>query len=287
MARRRAATPLAVGLTATLDAPRAAVKLDLTGIPVGAASVTITRTSPSGNIAGVRGAVGAAVSGTTYTARDFEIPLGLSVTYNATVYDAGGAVVGSASVAFLVPYADCQAWLVDLARPTNSLQVVIESLAALDYPVPSGIYRVLDRRAPVVVALPAQTPAAELVVLTDSLDERDQCRYLFGSGYPFLVRTTQELGIGNAYFGLSEFVEERLLTLGTKPQRRFRVTVVQVERPDPAIYVPLAPNIYSNVKATYASYAALKAGVASYDALAYTYPVGVVNPLPPWPPDDV
>jgi hypothetical protein len=176
---------------------------------------------------------------------------------------------------------------VDLARPTNSLQVVIESLAELAYSVPSGIFRVLDRRTPVVVALPAWTPGTELVVLTDTELDRDKCRYLFGSGYPFEVRTDPAQGIGNLYLAASEYVEERFLSLGTATERRFRISCVQVDRPDPSIYVPLAPNYYANVKATYADYAALLAAVPSYSALAYQYPSGVTNPLPPFPPDDV
>jgi hypothetical protein len=204
-----------------------------------------------------------------------------------TAYDAGGASLGSASAIFRIPYSSCEAWLTDLARPTNSLQLEVESLHELAYPVPSGIYRVLNRRDPVVVALPAQTPSSELIVLTETLDERDRVRNLLGSGYPFLLRTTQAQGIGNAYFALSQFVEERFLTLGTAPQRRFRIECVQVERPDPSLFVPVVPNTYANVTASFASYAALKAGVASYDALAYTYPSGVSDPILPWPPDDV
>lgn len=277
---------MAVALTATAEPERDAVKLDVSGIPAGADTLTIERHSPSGNAAGVRGAVDRAVSGTTFSIRDYELPLGLSVHYVVTVYD-GATVVGTASADFLIPYSECDAWLVDLARPTNSLQVTIESLTELAYSVPSGIHRVLDRRAPVVTALAGWTPSAELIVLTDDLEQRDKARYLFGSGYPFLLRTSPEQGVGNIYFALSEFVEERFLTLGTAAERRFRVACVQVERPDPGIYVPLAPNIYSNVKTTYASYTALKAGVASYDALAYSYPAGVTNPLPPWPPDDI
>lgn len=277
---------MAVALAATLEAERDAVKLDVSGIPAGATTLTIQRTSPSGSVAGVRGAVNRAITPTTFTVRDYELPLGLSVHYVVTVYQ-GSTVVGTASADFLIPYAECDAWLVDIARPTNSLQVTIESLTELAYTVPSGIHRVLDRRAPVVVALPGWTPETELVVLTDDLEQRDRARYLFGSGYPFLLRTPSEQGVGNIYFALSQFVEERFLTLGTAAERRFRVACVQVERPDPEIYVPLAPNTYANVKATYASYAALKAAVATYDALAYTYPAGVTNPLPPWPPDDV
>lgn len=281
------ARPRSVGLTASLDAERDGVLLSVSGLPGTGRTLTITRTSPSGNVAGVRGAVAVAFSGTSFLARDFEAPLDTDLVYAVTVYDAGGAQVGTASTAFRIPYSDCAAWLVDLARPTNSLQVVVESLTELDYSVPSGIFRVLDRRAPVVVALPAYTPGTELVVLTTTELDRDKCRYLFGSGYPFELRTDPTQGVGNMYLAGSEYVEERFLSLGSAPERRFRVTAVQVDRPDPAVYVPLAPNNYANVKATYATYAALKAAVATYDALAYAYPSGVANPLPPFPPDDV
>lgn len=278
---------MAVALTATLDAARYAARLDVTGIPYPPAdTLTIERTSPSGNAAGVRGAVDATVTAITFTRRDYELPFDLPVTYQVTVYD-GATVVGTASTTFEVVYGQCDAWLVDIARPTNSIPVLVESLTQLAFPIPSGVHRVLDRRAPVVVALPAQTPETELVVLTDNDEQRERARYLLGSGYPFLLRTIPEQNIGNLYLAASGFTEERFLTAGTAPERRYTIGCVQVERPDPGIYVPLAPNDYANAKATYASYAALKAGVANYDELAYTYPAGTVNPLPPWPPDDI
>jgi hypothetical protein len=277
---------VAVALQATLESEKLAARLEVTGIPAGADTLTIERTSPSGSVAGVRGGVDAAVTGTSFLIRDYELPLDTTVTYTVTCYD-GTTNVGSASAIFAIVYGECDAWLTDLARPTNSLQVRLESLAALAHTVPSGIHRVLDRRAPVVTALVAWTPSTELILLTETLDERDAVRALFGSGYPVLVRTTPEQGIGNLYLALSEFVEERFLTEGDAPERRFRCTCVQVERPDPAIYVPLAPNTYANAKATYATYADLKAALASYDELAYTYPTGVTSPITPWLPDDV
>ena len=96
-------------------------------------------------------------------------------------------------------------------------------------------------------------------MLTTTLAERDRVRLLLGSGYPFLLRAGDELGIGNMYLGVTEFVEERILTLGSAPYRRFRIATIEVEQPDPEIYVPLAPNTYAIVKATYATYALLKA----------------------------
>lgn len=285
MARRRAA-PRAVGLTVTLEPVRLNARLNISGLPAGTDTYSITRTGPSGVAAGVRGATDATASGTTAIERDYEVPLGVPVVYTVTAYD-GSTAVGSASANFEVVYSDCEAWITDLARPLNSLPLTIESLAELAFESAAGVHRVLNRRAPVMTNLPAWTPAAELIVLTDDLEERDRVRSIFGSGYPVLVRTAPEMGIGNIYFGLTDFSEERILTPGVAAQRRFRASCIQVERPDPGIFVPVAPNDYANVKATYADYAALKAGVPDYDGLAYSYPSGSVGPIIPWLPDDV
>lgn len=279
---------MAVTLAASLDPERLAVRLQVDGVPAGADTYTISRRSPSGNSADVRGASGAPVAIPTQIARDYEAPFELDLVYTVTVYD-GSSSVGTASVTFRLEWDDCDAWLVDLARPLNSLPTTIESLRQLQFEMPAGIHRILNRRAPVLTTLPAYTPAAELVVLTDTLDERDRVRNLLGSGYPFLLRTVPEQGIGNLYLGLTSFSEERILSDGYRPQRRFSVQCVQVERPDPAVYVPVAPNTYANVRADYATYAALKTAVGTYDQLAFTFPSDPdwEAAFPPWPPDDI
>jgi len=274
-------------IAATLDPVKLAAVLDVTAIPAGSTTITVSRKGPSGIAANVRGATKASVSGTTFNVHDYEIPLGVTVTYTAEAFNASGTSLGTATVLFTIAYTDCEAWLVDIARPTNSLQIMVESMSELAFPVPAGVHRVLDRRAPVVTALPAWTPTSDLHLLVGSLDERDNVRAVLGTGYPILLRTSPELGVGNMYLAVTGFTEERLVTLGAAPERRFRVDVVQVDRPDPSVYVPTAPNTYANVRNTYSSYSALKAAVASYQALAYLYPPGVLDPVTPWPPDDV
>ena len=273
-------------LTATLEPERMAVKLTFAGLPAAADTFTIERVSPSGTVAGVRGAVDAPAA-TNVVVRDYEIPFDVTVTYSAVAYD-GSTAIASASASFRVEYDDCEAWLVDLARPTNSLPVVIESLVELAFESPTGVHHVLGRRAPVLTTLPAWTPAMELVLLTETELERDAVRVVFGSGYPFLLRTAPEQGIGNLYLGLTSFVEERPHTRGDDWLRRFRASCLQVERPDPAFYVPTPPNTYANVFHAFPTYAALKAGVATYDELGYLWPPGSgLAPVIPWLPDDV
>jgi len=281
---------MALGITVTLEPVKADALIDVTGIPAAAATYTIQRSSPSGNTAGVRGHTNATVGGVTeIIARDYEIPLNVPVVYTATVYDSTGAVLDTGTAAaFTVTWTQCDSWLVDLARPTNSITVTIESFTDLTFDLASGVHRILNRRDPVLTTLPAWTPSGELVVLSDTLDERDQVRALLGNGYPVLLRTSPDLGIGNMYLGVTAFIEERFLQLGAQPERRFRNQVVQVVRPDPTLFAPLAPNTYANVKATYATYGDLKAGVGTYDQLAYTYPADVqASPIAPWPPDDI
>jgi hypothetical protein len=277
---------VALTLTVALEPERLNTRLTLAGIPAGSDTFTIERTSPSGHTAGVRGAVDAPVTGTSEIVRDYEAPFDIALTYKATVYD-GATVVGTVSATFTVTFDECEAWFVDLARPTNSLELVVENLNELDFASAVGVHRILNRRAPVLTTLPAWTPSGELNAITETLEQRDAMRALLGSGYPFLLRTSPDMGIGNIYFGVTDFVEERFLALGWEAQRRFRVACVQVERPNPAVFVPQAPNTYANVKTSFATYAALKAAVGTYDELAYTYPGGEASPIIPWLPDDV
>lgn len=276
-------------LTVTAEPQRANVRIDIHGAPGTAVTYTLVRKSPSGNTVAVRGAVGAQLAGDPTTVRDWEVPFNVALVYTVTFYNANGTTVGvGASAAFTMPYDDCRAWLVDLAAPTNSLQAVVASFTPLDFEVPAGVHRVLDRRAPVMVTLPAWTPDAELVLLTDTLAERDAVRNLLGSGYAFLLRTDPAQGIGNMYLGVLDFKEGRISTLGEPPYRQFTVDVVQVSRPDPAVFTPRPPMTYNEVLETWHTYAELLASVATYDALAYTFPEGAApSGLVPWLPSDV
>jgi hypothetical protein len=275
-------------LTITPEAQRENARIDIHAAPGTAVTFTLTRSGPSGVEAAVRGAVGAPLEGDPTTVRDWEVPFNVPLTYTVTFYNAGGNVVGvGASANYTHTYTGCPAWIVDLARPLNTLPLTIESFSPLDFEVPAGVVRVLDRRAPVVITLPAWTPDAELVLLTNTLAERDALRALLGSGYPFLVRTVPEQGIGNIYLGVTDFKEERLATLGTAPWRRFTIAVVQVERPDPAVFTPIPPTTYATVAEMFTDYAELLATVGTYDALAYWTFTGAPTATRPWLPVDV
>jgi hypothetical protein len=276
-----------MALVATIEPEVDNVRLDYT-VPAGGTTVTFTRVGPSGISAGVRGWVGAAASPGAVIARDFEVPIGVLVTYTAQTFNSSGGVVDTQTVQVTIPSTGCTGtWLNDLARVTNTLQVEIESLPELDYQMVTSTHEVIDRRDPIVTSDVAHTPEFELSFLTDTLDQRDQARDALGNGVPVLLRTPPDLGIGNLYFAVTDYKEQRIVTSGTMPARVHVVTGRQVQRPDPTLYVPLGVATYAHVKATFATYAALKAGRVNYDAVLYDWAGSEPSDIVPWPPTDV
>ena len=276
-----------MALTATPEPDVRDIRLQYT-VPAGGTSVAFSRTGPSGTPAAVRGYTSVPAAPGLLIARDFEAPIGVPLVYTATTRNSSGTVIDTATATVTMTSAGCDdMWLTDLARPGNTLQVLIEQLPELEYATPATVHDIIGRRTPVVTSDVARTPAFELSVLTETLDDRDSARALLGNGVTVLLRTPPEDGIGNLYLAVLGFTEQRVVTDGTVPDRRFVITARQVDRPDPALYTPSPPSTYATVKAHYATYAALKAARSSYDAVLYDYS-GVTAPdVVPWPPVDV
>jgi len=276
-----------MAFTATVEPEVKSVRLDYTA-PALTVSVTITRTGPSGVPATVRNWQAEPAVPGPIIARDFEAPIGVPLTYTAQSFNVAGAVIDTATATITVPSAGCSdTWLNDLARVNNSMLVTIESLPDLDFPVPNSVHEIITRRAPIVASDIGHTPAFELSVLTQSLDDRDQARAILANGVPVLLRTPPEDGIGNLYFSVLGVHEQRIVTNGTVPDRRFVISGRQVQRPDPGLYAPIGIATYNHVKATFATYAALKAGRASYDAVLYDWAGSAPSDIVPGLPDDV
>jgi hypothetical protein len=276
-----------VALTATVEPDARNVRLDYT-VPATGATTTFSRTGPSGVAAVVRGWDAAAVVPGALVARDFEVPIGVPLTYTAETRNAAGSVVSTTTTTITITSAGCSdTWLNDLARVGNTLQIVIESLPALEYPVPATAHDVITRRDPIISSDIAHTPSFELSLLTATDGEREQARAILGNGVPVLLRTPPEDGIGNLYFGVLGYSEQRIVPAGTVTDRRFVVSGRQIARPDPALYQPLGVATYQHVKSTFATYTALRDGRASYDAVLYDWSGSQPSDVVPWPPDDV
>ena len=180
-------------------------------------------------------------------------------------------------------------WLTDLVRAGNTQQVLIEALPELALHRPRDRSRRSRRRTPIVTADIAHTPAFELSFLTETDTEREQARFTLGNGVPVLLRTPPEDGIGNLYFAVLEFARA-----ADRHQRRSFPTAGSWSRPAGRAARPRPLRSHwrrsstAYVKATFATYAILKAQRVSYDAVAYDWAGAAPRRTSfPWPPDDV
>lgn len=264
-----------------------AVRVEYT-VPAGGVRVTFTRRGPSGTPATVRGYDGTPANPGLLNARDYEAPIGVPLRYTATTENASGSVIDTSTATITLDSHGCaDTWLTDLARPINTQHTIIEALPELAHDTPTTVHDIIGRRTPVVTSDIARTPAFELSLLTETLEDRDSTRAVLGNGVTVLLRTPPEDGVGNLYFAVLGFSEQRIVANGTVADRRFVISGRQVDRPDPGLYVPSAPATYASVKAAYATYAALLAARATYDAVLYDWSGATPPDVVPWPPVDV
>lgn len=267
------------------DDARMAVKLTV-GFPAGVTSASVWRVSTAtGNRAYVRGWQDRPTSATTALVYDYEVPLGVEVTYYAQAHvGATASPVGEAAPLVLD---DDRDWLIDLARPTNSFPVDVESFPELQYVGPFAVHRVLDRRDPILTTAAVWTPSGTLTFTTTTDDEAERARTILGGGSAVLLRTPPGEGVGNMYLGVSEMREQRISRIAFAADRRFTLEVVQVARPDPALYVPEPPLSYAGRLAEWPTYADVTDTGLSYQEVAYLLPPDRIDPNPPFLPDDV
>jgi hypothetical protein len=276
---------MAVTLAAQISTPLAAVKLTV-GIPAGTTTLDLKRTATAtGHEAYVRGVQGRDVTGLDeLVVYDYEVPLGVALVYVATAYpsyewtQAGPITVN-----------DSRDWLVDLARPTNTFPVAVEALPELRYDGPVGVHRVLERRDPVLTTSTLWTPNAQLSFTTANKSDRDRARAILGAGVTVLLRTPPSEGVGNLYLGVQGMSEQRPSRIAGHWYRRFAVDVVQVARPDPALFVPSPPLTYRRLLELWATYRDVLNTGLSYQELAYYEAAGGAAAPGglPWLPDDV
>lgn len=222
---------MAVTVTPTPDPDYGRMLIDITFTNTAVTAVKVERRDPAMPWTAIRGGSAmAAVAGKIVAAQDSEAPLDTAVTYRATQVTPAGAETAE-SVSVTLP-SNGVTWLRDPAFPSRSRPLFeVTDLPELTFATRAGVFNIIDRARPVVVAAKRQSWAGTLAFTTTTHAERDGIRDLLSRGQVLLLSVPSGYGVGNQYVHVGDAVETRV-GLVTEQTRRWSLPVTNVDRPD-------------------------------------------------------
>jgi len=166
---------------------------------------------------------------------DYEVPLGVPVTYLVTLDETGD----TAQTAPLVVSGNGQDFMVSLSDPSRSVAVTVVEMPDTSYQTRVTLLPIIGRNTPVAQTDFPQAATGTLTILTQSPGERDALTALIRDGWPVLFKSQPERGVGNRYMALTGITTYRVSPLAKEPMRR---TVIEYATVDAtaSIYTPQA-----------------------------------------------
>lgn len=160
---------------------------------------------------------------------DHEIPLDAWVYYRVTQLTPTGSETGTS--AWVAVASGGASWLKDPAFPSRSLRLdEVSSITELTRTARSGVFNILDRVEPVVIAARRSAPTGELVCFTATDDQRRSMLDLLSRGQILLLSTPHDYGLGNVYVHVGDVVETRV-GLAMNATRQWTLPLTFVQRP--------------------------------------------------------
>lgn len=254
-------TPNTVALVASIEPSQARARLVFTTNDTGADYVTITRHHPSGRTATVRGANRAALSGGQLIVWDYELPIGLAVYYTANTYRGTITAARNTAIGNEVTWQSASDYLKDPLEPIRNITATVQDMDEYDYPTRTGVHDVLGRPTPLTVGEIRQSARGDLVLTTETMDERDRLHFLTSSGHALLLQSSQRSGVGNMYIALLDVKEQRL---GKRDQADRRWILSYLEVDAPAGDSPSTTVTYADILQTYSNFTEILAANNSY-----------------------
>ncbi|MEU8525248.1 hypothetical protein AB0C77_06545 [Streptomyces sp. NPDC048629] len=217
------------------DQAAAFITLTLRELPVGDYYLTVWRRTADGARTLVRGTDGLVnrqiISSDVVVIEDHEAPLGVAVDYYAEIHDATNAVVALRdSDAVTLEVADPQyGWLKDPGNPQRNMLVLIGRAPDWQRPIQQAEHRVRGRRNAVILSDVRSGLEGDLVVHTQTDDERKRLHWLLDSGSTLLWQVAPGYGVDDMYVAVGQAAEPRVGV--ADPWRTWTLPLKQVDMP--------------------------------------------------------
>lgn len=264
---------LAITGIPTPDSTPPSVVVTATGIPAGAASLTVTRLV-EGQVGTVRGADKMAVLGATGGLTDWEAPFGTPVIYRALAYSAAGAVLEQTQTPELTLDVDVM-WISDplapgISTPCRGVKSP-ESFATMNYEVQSALSPIEGAELPILMTgLRRAASSVPLIIIAKDAAEAAPIRQVLRYAQPFQLRLPDrwQVPLPKMSYAFAESVSDNLFGGGTPGRSHITLTFSLVAPPAASVIIPSrsyatllteAPT-YGDLPGLYASYLAMVRG---------------------------
>ncbi|WP_256788783.1 hypothetical protein [Frankia sp. AvcI1] len=173
------------------------------------ATVTVTRSDPTGTVIPVRSAAPATLTSGQWVGADVEAPADRPVWYTATE-PAGSAVI---SQPVTLP-GSTGYWLISPGRPSLSMRITPaeDHATTKNRTLPQGVFQVLGREDPIVVSGRRWAPTTTLKILTFTDEERRALEALLDDGQTLYYRApaADAAGDDSGYIAVGAYDSSRI-----------------------------------------------------------------------------
>lgn len=199
--------------------------------------ITIYRVQQDGTRTLVRGSSGLidqdVITSDILILEDHEAPLAVPVYYYVEVHTAAGVLAYTRSSATVTLDHDDPnyAWLKDPGNPQRNLKVMVKQAPNWSDPIEQAAHKVRGRQNKVILSDSRGGQEGDLVLFTQSDEERKALRWLLSSGNVLLWQVTPGMGEDDVYVNVGPVARPRVSPLATEEWREVTLPLVEADMP--------------------------------------------------------
>jgi hypothetical protein len=199
--------------------------------------ITIYRVTPDGTRTLIRGGSGLidrdVITSDLLIVEDHEAPLAVPVYYHVEVYTAAGVLSYTrSSTPVTLDHADPNyAWLKDPGNPQRNMQLMVERPPDWSDPIEQAVHKIRGRQNTVVLSDSRGGQQGDLVIYTQSDEERKALRRLLKDGTTLLWQSAPGMGEDDVYVNVGPVARPRISALATEEWREWTLPLTEADMP--------------------------------------------------------
>lgn len=201
------------------------------------AYLTVWRRTADGNrtlVRGVNGLInGELITSDVVVIEDYEAPLGVPIDYYAEAKNSSSILTAwRQTVIVTLDPGDVQyGWLKDPGNPQRNIHLMIARAPDWQRPISQAEYRVRGRRDSVILSDVRGGLEGDLVIYTQTDDERTRLHWLLDSGNILFWQAAPGHGVSDMYVAVGQATETRGGGVASDPWRTWTLPLKQVSNP--------------------------------------------------------